>query len=236
MKLLVSPLDVEEAKTAVNGGADIIDVKNPAEGSLGGQYPWIIREIKKITPAGREISAAVCDSVEKPGLITQALLGVLNLGVDYAKIGLYKPSSVAAVRELIKLLCNVKSEFGFTKSRIVIAGYADWMRVGSINPMLLPSVTEGLDVSVLMIDTFIKDGKSTFDFLSIDQLKKFVLECENKGFQTAIAGKIMENHLSTVKTLGYDILGVRSLVCEGGDRVKGRIVLDKIEKVKGIIA
>ncbi|MEM2907416.1 MAG: (5-formylfuran-3-yl)methyl phosphate synthase [Candidatus Odinarchaeota archaeon] len=234
MKLLVSPVDVEEAKTAVSGGVDIIDVKNPAEGSLGGQYPWVIREIKKITPAGIEISAAVCDSVEKPGLITQALLGVLSLGVDYAKIGLYKPSSEAAVRDFIKLLCKVKSEFGFS-SRIVIAGYADWRRAGSINPMVLPSLAEGLDVTVLMIDTFIKDGKTTFDFLSLEQLKKFSDDCKLKGFQTAIAGRILETHLFTVKTLGYDILGVRSLVCERGDRVNGRIVLEKIKQVKRML-
>ena len=33
MKLLVSPINVEEAKTCKSGGADIIDVKNPKEGT-----------------------------------------------------------------------------------------------------------------------------------------------------------------------------------------------------------
>ncbi|VVB93549.1 (5-formylfuran-3-yl)methyl phosphate synthase [uncultured archaeon] len=32
MKLLVSPINVEEAKICKLGGADIIDVKNPKEG------------------------------------------------------------------------------------------------------------------------------------------------------------------------------------------------------------
>ncbi len=35
MKLLVSPYTVEEAGEVLKGRADIIDVKNPKEGSLG---------------------------------------------------------------------------------------------------------------------------------------------------------------------------------------------------------
>jgi hypothetical protein len=52
MKLLVSPRDVEEAKAVIRGSADIIDVKidvkNPKEGSLGANFPWIIRAIKEL--------------------------------------------------------------------------------------------------------------------------------------------------------------------------------------------
>ena len=45
MKVLVSVVSLAEAKAAVEGKADIIDIKNPVEGSLGAQYPWIIKEI-----------------------------------------------------------------------------------------------------------------------------------------------------------------------------------------------
>ncbi|GAI18919.1 unnamed protein product [marine sediment metagenome] len=40
--LLVSPRDINEALAAVRGGADILDIKNPEEGSLGANFPWII--------------------------------------------------------------------------------------------------------------------------------------------------------------------------------------------------
>jgi len=33
--LLISPINTEEALEAIEGGADIVDVKNPKEGSLG---------------------------------------------------------------------------------------------------------------------------------------------------------------------------------------------------------
>ena len=44
MKVLVSVISLEEARTVVELGADIIDIKNPAEGSLGAQPPQVIRE------------------------------------------------------------------------------------------------------------------------------------------------------------------------------------------------
>jgi uncharacterized protein (UPF0264 family) len=39
--LLISPINTQEAREAINGGADIIDVKNPKEGSLGANFPWV---------------------------------------------------------------------------------------------------------------------------------------------------------------------------------------------------
>jgi uncharacterized protein (UPF0264 family) len=47
MKLLISPINKEEAIIASRGGADIVDVKNPKEGSLGANFPWVIRDVKE---------------------------------------------------------------------------------------------------------------------------------------------------------------------------------------------
>lgn len=41
MRLLVSPMNMEEAQAALAGGADILDVKNPKEGSLGANFPGL---------------------------------------------------------------------------------------------------------------------------------------------------------------------------------------------------
>jgi uncharacterized protein (UPF0264 family) len=49
MKLLVSPVNVEEARICKLGGADIIDVKNPKEGSLGANFPWKIKAVKQVS-------------------------------------------------------------------------------------------------------------------------------------------------------------------------------------------
>ena len=49
MRLMISVLSEEEAREAMAGGAEILDIKNPAEGSLGAQSPSIIQEIKKLS-------------------------------------------------------------------------------------------------------------------------------------------------------------------------------------------
>ena len=43
MRLLVSVTREDETGPAVQGGADILDVKNPAEGSLGAPVPRTLR-------------------------------------------------------------------------------------------------------------------------------------------------------------------------------------------------
>ena len=57
MQLLVSPSSILEARSAVD--ADIIDVKKPSEGSLGANFPWVIKEIKSF--AKKPVSAAIGD-------------------------------------------------------------------------------------------------------------------------------------------------------------------------------
>ena len=75
MKLLVSVVDAHEAQEAILGGASIIDIKNPREGSLGAQPPLKIAEIVAVIPRGIESSAAIGDVPNLPG--TAALATVL---------------------------------------------------------------------------------------------------------------------------------------------------------------
>lgn len=56
MLLLISPINREEALESIEGGADIVDVKNPKEGSLGANFPWVIKEIRELTPEDKLVS------------------------------------------------------------------------------------------------------------------------------------------------------------------------------------
>ncbi|MEM2426360.1 MAG: (5-formylfuran-3-yl)methyl phosphate synthase, partial [Archaeoglobaceae archaeon] len=90
MLVLVSPKNLSEAIEAIEGGADIIDVKNPAEGSLGANFPWVISEVAKLAKKhGKEVSATTGDMPYKPGTASLAALGAAVAGADYVKVGLY---------------------------------------------------------------------------------------------------------------------------------------------------
>ena len=89
MRLLVSVVNEEEVTAAVEGGADIIDVKNPREGTLGGNFPHVIRRVRKCTPSALDVSATIGDVPNLPGTVALAALGASTCGVQYVKVGLF---------------------------------------------------------------------------------------------------------------------------------------------------
>ncbi|MHC1631193.1 MAG: (5-formylfuran-3-yl)methyl phosphate synthase [Methanotrichaceae archaeon] len=216
MKLLVSPMSIEEAKVTINGGADIVDVKNPKEGSLGANFPWVIRSIVELADGKRLVSAAIGDFNYKPGTASLAALGAAVSGVNYIKIGLLGIKTPEQARDLLGNM--VKSVKDFNKDiKLVAAAYADHSRVWSIAPMDLPKVASDCGIDVIMIDTAVKDGKTAFDFMDESQLSKFVSAGKDLGMEVALAGNLGFDDLETLKRISPDIIGIRGAVC-GGDR------------------
>jgi len=228
-------MNEKEACEAVAGGADIIDVKNPQEGALGANFPWVIKKIRDLTPKNVEVSCALGDVPDLPGSVSLAALGASMLGVDYVKVGLY---GIKTDWEAIYLLQNVKEAAKQCNPKIKVAavGYADAQRVGGLDPMLIPELTFKAHADVAMLDTAVKDGKSLFSFLSMEQLKKFVEYSHHLGLTVAFAGSLQKENLPVVCSLGVDIAGLRGAACTSGDRVKGEIqstlVHELVEVVK----
>jgi len=233
MILLVSPIDVEEAKEAIAGGADIIDVKNPKEGSLGANFPWMIKAIREVTPKDLLVSATVGDVPYKPGTISLAAVGAAISGADYIKVGLYGVKNYYQAVELMKNV--VKAVKDIDEDKIVVAaGYADAYRVGAVEPLIIPKIARDAGCDVAMLDTAIKDGKTLFDFQSKEILKEFVDEAHDYGLKCALAGSIKKEHIPILKEIGTDIVGVRGAVCKGGDRNNGRIDRELVRELKDL--
>ena len=211
MQLLVSPSSILEAHNAVD--ADIIDVKKPSEGSLGANFPWVIREIKSF--AKKPVSAAIGDFPYKPGQASLAAYGAACAGADYVKIGLAF-SGKSQAREVIEAVTKaVKDEF--PEKFVVIAGYSDYERMGSISPFDLSSLVADCGADFAMIDTGVKDGKSTFAFMDEAALGRFTAQNKALGIGTALAGSLKFDDLDSLKRIDPEIIGVRGMVC-GGDR------------------
>lgn len=81
-------MNIEEARAALAGGADIIDVKNPKEGSLGANFPWAIRAVADLARGAAPVSATIGDLPFKPGTASLAALGAAVSGAEYVKAGL----------------------------------------------------------------------------------------------------------------------------------------------------
>ncbi len=216
MKLLVSPINREEAIIASSGGADIVDVKNPKEGSLGANFPWIIRDVKEAVNGRQPISATIGDFNYKPGTASLAALGAAVAGADYIKVGLYDIQTEEQALELLTKIVQAVKDYDPTK-KVVASGYSDYARINSISPMLLPAVAAEAGADVVMVDTGLKDGKSTFEFMDEAELTRFADLAHEQGIEVAIAGSLKFDDLSVLERIGPDIIGVRGMVC-GGDR------------------
>src|SRR5512136_2742019 len=96
MQLLISVVNAAEVPDALLGGADIVDIKNPAEGSLGAPVPATIRAVRTCVPRPQRISVAIGDMPNLPGTAALAALGAAACGADDVKVGLWGPDSESA--------------------------------------------------------------------------------------------------------------------------------------------
>jgi uncharacterized protein (UPF0264 family) len=215
MRLMISVLSVNEARDALLGGAEIVDVKNPAEGSLGAQSPEIIREITHLCSGKIEVSAAIGDMPYIPGTAALAALGAATCGADYIKIGMFGPRTELEARTLLyKIRQAVK---GYPVS-IIAAGYADFERTGTLNPDCLPHISASAGIQGILLDTYIKDGKSLFNFLDLQQLRIMAEQTHTYGMTFGLAGALSEKDLEPVHDIGTDIVGLRTAVCLNKER------------------
>lgn len=222
--LLISPDGVEEALDCAKAAEhlDIVDVKKPDEGSLGANYPWVIREIRDAVPADKPVSATVGDVPFKPGTVAQAALGAAVSGATYIKVGLYGCTTPEQAIEVMRGVVRAVKDYR-PDAFVVASGYADAHRIGCVNPLALPDIARRSGSDAAMLDTAIKDGTRLFDHVPPDVCAEFVRRAHEAGLLAALAGSVKAADLGALTRIGTDIVGVRGAVCEGGDRNTGRI-------------
>lgn len=230
MKVLISPINRNEAIEAVNGGADIIDVKNPKEGPLGANFPWIIKDVVNHVPKNIETSCTIGEMPMLPGSISLAARGAASIGVDYIKAGLSGINSFDRAIKIMKNVVKAVKDYN-SKIKIVIVGYADSQKIDSIDPILIPKITKKASADISMIDTAIKNGQSTFNLIEISKIKKFIEKAHKYELKTALAGSLRKVDFEKAKSLDPDIIGLRGAACTNNDRLKGKITSKRVKEI-----
>jgi uncharacterized protein (UPF0264 family) len=216
VKLLVSVVDAAEARLAVAGGVDIVDVKNPAEGSLGAPAPGVIAAVRDVVPAELPLSGALGDLPCLPGTAALAALGAARSGAAYVKLGLWgaaRAEDFVAVLRAARVAVDGEAE-------VVAVAYADAGRVPRrpLAPVELVQAARGAGLSGCLIDTAVKDGRGLLSWLGVDELALLVAEAHGAGLEIALAGELRAEELGAVRATGADIAGVRSAACREGSR------------------
>ncbi|MGE4506760.1 MAG: (5-formylfuran-3-yl)methyl phosphate synthase [Desulfovibrionaceae bacterium] len=233
IQILVSVTSPEEVAEAVAGGADILDVKNPREGSLGAPQPHVVRAIREAAPAGFPVSVAIGDAPPLPGTMALAALGAAACGADYVKIGLYGPADPASAEAMVGAVCRAVRSVS-PEARIMVAGYADGEPRGCLKVRDLPGAASRGGADGCMIDTLAKGEENLFSFMDVDTLRDFLERCSELGLRSALAGRLNAAHAPLLRELQPDIAGFRSAVC-GGDRAGGKVDAESVRRLQNLL-
>jgi uncharacterized protein (UPF0264 family) len=213
MKLLVSVVSAEEARRALAGGADIVDVKDPGEGALGAPAPSVLSDVVHAAGAAAPVSVALGDLPDLPHTAALAARGAALSGAAYVKVGL------RGVRELDRAAAMMRAVADAVgpDTAVIAAAYADAQALDppALAPVWLPALMERTGIAGVLVDTFVKDGRGLYAWLSVAELTELIARTRAAGGGFAIAGQL---RLGELRRVDADLVGVRSAVCRGGDR------------------
>ncbi|MEM3670222.1 MAG: (5-formylfuran-3-yl)methyl phosphate synthase [Thermoprotei archaeon] len=228
MMLMVSVQNLEEAKQAVLGGADIVDVKNLQEAMVGSNFPPVIKQVREAFPANIHVSVTLGVVPNQVGTVALAVYGAGALNATSVKVGFVNTDYETA----LDILKESKRALEGTRTKLIAATFADSKLYNGLEPeAVLPLARESKSDGIL-IDTLTKDGRNLFDFMSEDKLKSIVLSSKEEGLSTALSGALRISNFDTLTRINPDIVGVRGAVCTDNDRYAGRVTASAVRKVK----
>jgi len=220
--LLASVRSLAEARIALDGGADLIDLKEPSRGALGALDHAAVRVSAQAIAGRRPVSATVGDVPQMdPQAIAAAVERMAATGVDYVKIGFFAHRRARACARALAALSQ--------QTRLVAVLFSD-----QACDLDLLEACAGAGFAGAMLDTAGKTGGSLRVWRSDAELRQFVDRARTLGLLSGLAGSLQEADIGPLLELAPDYLGFRSALCVGGER---RQLLDAraLRRIRGLI-
>jgi uncharacterized protein (UPF0264 family) len=202
----VSVRSAAEAQVALAGGADIIDVKEPARGALGAADVQVWHAVRDAVAGRLTTSVAL-------GELASGLIGALapqTGGFAFGKIGF----ALCAEIDWRERWRDAVQQFASGVCAVPVA-YADWRNAGAPPPRELLGLAAESS-KFLVLDTFSKSGGSLLDYLPPPVLSDFLAKALSQGVQVTLAGSLRAEMLADVLPLRPAYIGVRGAACSGG--------------------
>ena len=227
--LLVSVRSRLEAEIALAGGADLIDVKEPANGPLGRAETKACHDIGNCISGRAPLSLALGELLELQLDSAGAKSTIIPLGFQFAKVGLAG--------------CESDRQW-----------QADWLRIASLlrpGTTLIPVIyadsceakapapRDVLDIAFtgrspfVLIDTFNKRGGALLDHLTMRALRTIANQCERQDIRLVLAGSLTQRTIQMVLPLDPAYVAVRGAACTGGRT--GTIDLARVKTLRKIL-
>lgn len=222
-ELLVSVRNAAEAEEALAGGAVIIDVKEPNNGSLGPATMNARSEVVRVVAGRAPVSVALGELSDLIEFETD------GPDIAYFKAGLAGMDRREWQRPLFKLHRSLMS----TSARLVAVGYADAFRADSPSPYDVLEFAIENRMAGFLIDTWEK----TDDLLglhSVEEMTWVCRRCRDAGIRVALAGSLGAAEIAELLPAAPDYFAVRGAACVGGRQ--GRVTRERVADLVGLLS
>ncbi len=221
-QLLVSVRSAAEAIAAMEGMADIVDVKEPNRGSLGCATPQVITEVATTVqsqPNGTPpLSLALGELSEWQTSEMSLLRHAITIAQpQFLKLGLSGAGGQQNSDSWIDEWQAVRDSIAGAHVWVAVA-YADHAIADSPTVERVLNAAIETKCGILLIDTYAKNGTSLLDHLPLKHLLSIRHETHCRGLKLALAGRVTLSNLNLLQTIEADIIAVRGAVCENGER------------------
>ena len=221
-KLLVSVRSGVEALAALAGGAAIIDVKEPFQGSLGRAPFDVWREVRKVLPPPIPVSVALGELNEWFDPDAVEIPRGAWMGVSFRKLGLSNapPDWIDRWRDFRRRL----AESACSGPAWVAVVYVDWQAARAPDPDAIIRAAGAInECRGVLFDTWAKRRCCGVDLT----WKPLVDRVRDSGRFVALAGSLDVEAIGRLAPLEPDIFAVRGSACAGGDRL-GQIDAERV--------
>jgi uncharacterized protein (UPF0264 family) len=233
--LLVSVRSATEALAALAGGADVIDVKEPNQGSLGASDDDTISAVVQTVAGRTTVSAAFGELIDLTIASNGDRMRALVDGISLFKLGLARCSSLNDWQTRWQHALNTTiSNSSNENAQAVAVVYADWRAAQAPSPQDILSAAIQRRCPALLIDTWDKSTGTLFDHWRTDDLQNFMAEVRSHDICVVLAGSLTAQGVITAARLGPDLVAVRTAACEGGRT--GTVSETKVRELKNAIA
>ena len=218
--MLASVIDAEEAVTAVQHGADIIDVKD-VRTAFGSVSPALVRTTVDAVGGQRPVSAVIGEPEMQPDELLRRVTDVADAGATYVKVGLYPQLMRRAHIDALSKLTD--------RCRVIGLMFADH----GADEALIEAMAKNRFCGV-MVDTFKKSNGRLFDHLDIAAIGHFVEVVHSHQLLAGLAGSLEAPDIPRLLLANPDVLGFRRALCTNEDRTSS-ISPHAFDIVRGLI-
>lgn len=207
--LLVSVRSAEEARLAIDAGVDVLDVKEPARGSLGTADRTTIAEIAALAADRVPLSVALGELV---ALADEPDRADLPPGVRYAKLGL---SQCAGRSDWDKRWAAWAAALPADVLPVAVA-YADDHLAASPPEAEVLAMAARYGAAAVLIDTFDKQDGNLLTHWNATRLEWLLAVAQQVHMPVVLAGSLTLPQIERLLPLQPWLVAVRGAACQAG--------------------